>query len=129
MIEFAKKYGKSFVAVGAALVGAAGAALTGDGRIDTGEWLNIIILTCGAAAVFAAPNVPGARYTKLVLSVITAAATASVSLVVDGVSLTDAIQILTALLAALGVHAAPYVPAPSITGNAPPAEPAMAPAG
>jgi hypothetical protein len=125
MIEFAKKYGKSLVAVGAALVGAAGAALTGDGHINMGEWLNIIILTCGAAAVFAAPNVPGARYTKLVLAVITAVATASVSLVVDGISLTDVIQILTAALGALGVHAAPAM---SITGSAPAAVPAMAPA-
>jgi hypothetical protein len=126
MIEFVKKYGKSFVAVGAALVGAAGAALTGDSHINPGEWLNIVILTCGAAAVFAAPNVPGARYTKLVLAGITAAATAAASLVVDGISVTDAIQILAAVFGALGVHAAPYVPGTSITGSAPNAEPAMA---
>ena len=127
MIEFVRKYGKSFVAVGAALVGAAGAALTGDGHINPGEWLNIVILTCGAAAVFAAPNVPGARYTKLVLAIITAAATAAASLVVDGISMTDLIQIVTAALGAAGVHAAP---AASSVGNPPAPEPAMAkPAG
>jgi hypothetical protein len=127
-------YLKSGAAVAAAVLAAVVAALTGDNAIDASEWANVVILGCGAAAVFAAPNVPGARYTKLILAVITAMATAAVSLVSDGISLTDALQIASAALGALGVYqlpnrrpagdagaAAPGTPAPPATGPARPA--------
>jgi hypothetical protein len=125
MIKFMQRYGKSFVSVGAALGGAVVAAMTGDNRIDASEWLNVIILTCGAAAVFTAPNVPGARYTKLVLAVITAVATGSVSLVVNGISWTDAMQMGVAAFGALGVQFAPHVSGVSDTAEQAP-QPAMA---
>lgn len=107
MLNFVKKYARSFVAVAAAAVGALVAAKTGDGRVDASEWVNVVLMSAGAAAVFAAPNVPGAAYTKTILAVITASATVAVSLVSDGVSLTDWWQIAAAALGALGVLFAP----------------------
>lgn len=100
-------YLKTGVAVAAAVLAAVVTALTGDNRIDASEWVNVVILGSGAAAVFAAPNVPGARYTKLVLAVITAIATAAASVVSDGISITDTLQLAMAALGALGVHQLP----------------------
>jgi ABC-type thiamin/hydroxymethylpyrimidine transport system permease subunit len=100
-------YLKSGVAVAAAVLAAVVTALTGDNAIDASEWVNVVILGAGAAAVFVAPNVPGARYTKLGLAIITAMATAAASLVSDGISLTDGLQVAMAALGALGVHQLP----------------------
>jgi hypothetical protein len=110
MLEFLKKYARSLVAVVAAAVGAVVAAKTGDGQVDPSEWVNVILLTAGAAAVFTAPDVPGASRTKLALALVTAGCTAAVSLVNDGISWTDAWQILAAVLAVLGISVAPYTP-------------------
>lgn len=103
-------YGKSLLAVVATVLSAVAAALTGDNNIDPTEWLNVVLLAAGAAAVFAAPNVPGARYTKVVLAVITAVVTAAASLILDGISTTDLLQLVLAGLGAVGVYAAPYTP-------------------
>lgn len=101
-------YWKSFLAVVATVLAAVTAALTGDQNIDPTEWLNVVLLAAGAAAVFAAPNVPGAKYTKLVLAVITAVVTGAASLILDGISTTDLLQLVLAGLGAVGVYAAPY---------------------
>jgi len=103
-------YGKSFLAVIAAVLAALAGALTGDQNVDPTEWLNVVILAAGAAAVFTAPNVPGAKNTKVLLAVITAVATAAASLILDGISATDWIQMALAALGAIGVYAAPYTP-------------------
>ncbi|HEV2781363.1 MAG TPA: hypothetical protein VGX25_18425 [Actinophytocola sp.] len=105
-------YSKALAALVAAVLAAIVPALSGDNRIDATEWVNVAILTLGAAAVFAAPNVPGARYTKVVLAVLTAAATAAASLISDGISLTDWLQLALAALGALGVYQLPYSPNP-----------------
>ena len=103
-------YGKSIAAVAATVLAAIVAAMTGDQNIDPTEWLNVVILGAGAAGVLAAPNVPGAKYTKLVLAVVTAVATAAASLILDGISTTDLLQLVLAALGAVGVYAAPYAP-------------------
>lgn len=100
-------YKKAFAAVVATILSAVVAALTGDGRIDAVEWVNVAILAVGSATVFTAPNVPGAAYTKSVLAVLTAVLTLLTSLVTDGISGTEWMQLALAGLGALGVYAVP----------------------
>lgn len=104
-MNFVKSYWKSIVEVLTAVVAAFVAAQTGDGVVSAQEWVNVAILGVGAAAVFAAPNVPGARYTKAVLAFLTAALTALASYLIGGVSPTEILQIVVAGLGALGVYA------------------------
>lgn len=101
-------YWKAVAGVIAAGLGAVAAALTGDGAIDASEGVNVVIMILGAAAVLVAPNVPGARYTKVMHAALSAAAVAAASVVADGLSWTDAAQLAVAALGALGVYLAPY---------------------
>ncbi len=103
-------YWKAAASFAATVLAAVAAALTGDQHIDPSEWLNVVILGAGAAAVLTAPNVPGARYTKLILQVVTAVSAAAASLILDGISVTGWLQLALAALAAVGVAAAPYKP-------------------
>lgn len=102
----AMNYAKAIAAVVATILSGLVAALM-DGTIDPTEWINVAILGVGALAVFAAPNVPGARYTKSVLAVLAAVLTLLVSLIPGGISLSDWLQIGVAALGALGVWAVP----------------------
>lgn len=122
-MELWSRYGRSIVQVIAAGGVVAMAALTGDQRIDPSEWVNVVLAVLGAAAVFTAPNIPGAAYIKTTLAVLTAVAMAAAALVADGISWTDAGQLLLAALAALGVKLAPSlstVPARAATAEANP---------
>lgn len=101
------KYAKAALAVVVTVLAAVVAALTGDNTISSTEWVNVAILAVGACGVFAAPNVPGARYTKAVLAVLTAGLTVLVSAIVGGVSPTELIQIIIAAAGAVGVYAVP----------------------
>lgn len=82
--------------------------------VSTSEWLNVIVLGAGAAAVLAAPNVPGSRYTKAVLSVLTTVSVLLVSLVGAGnlasLSADQWLQVAVAALGAVGVLAVPNKP-------------------
>lgn len=101
------KYTKSILAVVATVVAGLVAALSGDNTISSTEWVNVAILGVGACAVFAAPNVPGANYTKSVIAVLTAVLTVLASAIVGGLSVTELLQIATAALGAVGVYAFP----------------------
>lgn len=101
------KYAK-FVAIALATVlSAVSAALVGDNVISPQEWVNIAILGVGALGTFAAPNVPGAAYTKAVLAVLTAVLTVLATVILGGIGTTEIIQMLLAALGALGVYAIP----------------------
>lgn len=100
-------YAKALAAVVVTVLAALAASLTGDNTISSAEWVNVAILAVGAGAVFAAPNVPGARYTKSILAVLTAGLTVLVSAIVGGVSPTEWIQIILAAAGAVGVYAVP----------------------
>lgn len=101
-----KIYSKSIGMVLMTVVTAIVAALTDD-KVSTAEWLNIAILGFGAASVFAAPNVPYAKYTKTVLAVLTAGLTAVVSFLTGGITTAEWLQVLVAAAAAVGVYALP----------------------
>lgn len=107
-------YAKALAAVLATVVSGVIAALTGDGAVDTVEWVNVAILAAGALAVFTAPNVPGARITKAVLAVITAVLTLAVNLIAGGLTITEWLQLGMAALAALGVYAVPNTRGPEV---------------
>jgi hypothetical protein len=100
-----KPYWKSLVAVIITVLSAVQAALFGDEVISNPEWVNVAIAGVTAAAVFAAPNVPGARYTKFVLAVLGAALTVLASAILGGVTATEWIQIVLAGAGAVGVYA------------------------
>lgn len=109
MAMFWQRYGRSILQVLAAGVAIAVAAFTGDGRIDPSEWNNVLFAVVTAAAVFTAPNIPGAGYIKVTLAVLGAVSVAAASYIADGISWTDAGQLLVAALAALGVKFAPSI--------------------
>ncbi len=100
-------YSKFIAIVVATVLSAISAALFGDNVISPQEWVNVAILGVGALGVFAAPNVPGARFTKSILAVLAAVLTVLASVIVGGVGTTEIIQIILAGLGALGVYAVP----------------------
>lgn len=102
-------YAKSLLAVVATVITGIVAAMT-DGNVTNVEWINIGIAAAGALAVFAAPNVPGARYTKAFLAAVTAALVFFASAVTDGISHAELLQAIVVVLGALGVYAVPNTP-------------------
>jgi hypothetical protein len=100
-------YAKAGAAVVATILSAVIASLTGDSVIGDVEWINIAISGVGALAVFAGPNVPGARVTKAVLAVLSAVLVLLTNLIVDGVTISEWMQLGVAALGALGVYAVP----------------------
>lgn len=104
-MEAIRPYWKSFLAVVVTILSAILAALTGDEVISNPEWVNVAIAGVTAAAVFAAPNVPGARYTKAILAVLGAGLAVLSSAIIGGVTQTELIQIAVAAAGAVGVYA------------------------
>ncbi len=101
-------YSKAIAAVVATVLSAVVAALFGDEFVSSVEWVNIAIAGVGAAAVFAAPNVPGAAYTKAIIAVLTAVLTLLASLLLVGpLGVSEWLQLGVVALAALGVYAVP----------------------
>lgn len=98
-------YYKSIVAVIVAILSAVQAALFNDQVISPTEWVNVAIAGVTAAAVFAAPNVPGAVYTKAVLAALGAVLTVLTSAIVGGITTSEWIQIILAALGTVGVAA------------------------
>lgn len=104
------QYAKFAAAVIATVLSGIVAALYGDNAISNPEWVNIAIAAVGALAVFAAPNVPGAAYTKSILAVLAAGLAVAASAIIGGITTTEWIQIALAALGALGVYAVPNKP-------------------
>jgi hypothetical protein len=100
-------YAKAGAAVVATILSGVVAALTGDAVISDVEWINIAIVGVGALAVFASPNVPGARVSKAILAVLSAVLVLLVNLIADGITISEWMQLGVAALGALGVYAVP----------------------
>ena len=86
------KYAKLVVAVIVTIATALVAALAGDNLVDSVEWVNVAISGIGAAAVFTAPNIPGAAYSKAILAVLAAVLTVLASAIVGGLQTVEIIQ-------------------------------------
>lgn len=99
-----KKYAKFIAIVVATVLSGLSAALVGDSVISPQEWVNVSILAVGALAVFTGPNVPGAKYTKSILAVLTAVLTVLASVILGGIGTVEVIQMALAGLAAVGVY-------------------------
>jgi 2-keto-3-deoxy-6-phosphogluconate aldolase len=106
------EYAKAGAAVVATVLTAIVAVL--DGGISAVEWVNVAIAGVTAAAVFAAPNVPGAKYTKSVLAVLGAVLVLLASAIVGGVTTTELLQLVVVALGALGVYALPNRPSAKV---------------
>jgi len=106
-------YAKSLLAVLVTVISAVVAALT-DNTVTNVEWINVAIAGAGAAAVFAAPNVPGSRYTKAILAIVTAVLTFLVTVITDGITASEWLQVLVIAAGALGVYAVPNKPTTTI---------------
>ncbi len=106
-------YFKMLAQVLAAVLAAVVAALTGDQSITTDEWLIIATTGVGSAAVFAAPNVPGAPITKAVLSALTAVLAGLTAAITGGITVTEWTMIGMAAVGTVLVYLAPP-PAPVV---------------
>lgn len=105
-----RPYWKSGLAVLVAVLSGLYAALYGDEIVSNTEWVNVAIAGVTAAAVFTAPNVPGARYTKAILAVLGGVLVVLQSSITNGVTSTELVQILLAAAAAVGVGFVPNKP-------------------
>lgn len=113
-MDYLKQYNKAIVAFLTTAVSLVVAALAGDNSVDIAEWSNVVVMAAGAAAVLVGPNVPGAKYTKAVLSAIIAVAVLFVSVATDGVVGAEWWQLLIAFLTPLGVYRIPNKPGPQV---------------
>lgn len=75
------------------------------GGVTPVEWVNVAIVGAGALAVFTAPNVPGAEYTKGILAAITAGLVVLSSAITGGLAFVEIVQIIVAAAGAVGVFA------------------------
>lgn len=80
------------------------------GGVTNVEIINVAIVGVGALSVFAAPNVPGAAYTKAILAALSAALVVLTSAVTGGIVFPELVQILVAAAGAVGVFALPNKP-------------------
>lgn len=97
---FYKKYAKFLIlAVAAVLSAVFGLVHTG---MLPGEWVNVAIIGVGSLSVLAAPNIPGAKYTKEIIAGLTAALTI-ISALLSGIDATSLMQILFVAFGAAGV--------------------------
>lgn len=98
-----KTYLKVIVhAVAAVLAAVLPLAITNH-SLSSSEWVNVAIASVGALTVYFGPNVPGAQYTKGILAALAAGLTVLSSVITDGVSQGELVQILVAVAGAFGV--------------------------
>lgn len=100
------QYSKLFAAVAATVFMALAGALTDD-VIRESEWINISIATASALLVFTSPNVPGARYTKFIVTLVLGGLAVAQSAITGGIAPAEWLQIAIAALGAVGVVAFP----------------------
>lgn len=104
-MDVIRPYWKSVVTVLVAVLSALQASLFNDQVVSSTEWVNVVIAGVTAAAVFAAPNVPGAVYTKAILAALGAVLTVLASAIIGGISPSEWIQIALAGLGTVAVGA------------------------
>jgi hypothetical protein len=103
-----KQYLKFFAQIAATVLAAAYPFLS-DNTLSTDEIINLIILGLGAVGVLGAGNLPEGvwKYTKFFVSVATAVFLLLASVVTDGVTNAELVQLVIAGLGAAGVRQAP----------------------
>lgn len=96
-------YAKALIYVGLALVGFAITALA-DNVITTEESLNFVIIGLGALVVYVVPNMPTgiAAYSKTIAAFIIAGIVMLLSLLSNGVTISEWLQVIVAAFAGIG---------------------------
>jgi hypothetical protein len=111
------RYAKSILMVAGTVVSAIIAAMTtSGGHVTPDQWIKVAIAGITACAVFYAPNVPGARYTKMVMAILGAVLT-YVETIIAGmncatfaachIGLADWLQCFVITVSVLGVYQVP----------------------
>lgn len=105
-------YAKAIVYIGLAVVGVLVSALTDD-VVTTAELVNVGIIGVGAVATYLVPNLPSGpgAYLKGAVAFTVAALVALQSLLTDGVTTAEWLQIAVAAFAGIGVVIVPNEPA------------------
>ncbi|MFI6162228.1 hypothetical protein ACIA59_20080 [Micromonospora haikouensis] len=109
-----RTYGKAVVALAIALLTALAAALT-DGHVTAPEGVQIAIAVTTAGGVWLVPIVPQYPWTKTGIAMLLAVLNLAVTLISDGITLAEAVNLALAGLGILGIAAAP---ARSLIGRA-----------
>lgn len=101
------KYGKAIAAVVAAILAVVASATTGDGHISPEEWMQILLAGLTAASVYLVPAVPEWPWMKTAIAALIVAVETGASLIIDGLSVNDIVNIVIAILGVVFVGLAP----------------------
>ncbi len=99
-------YGKSLAAFAAAVLVVISSAVT-DGRITPDEGIQIAIAAATGVVVYIAPNLPRYPWIKLAMAALLAALNLAVSLITDGLTTAEIVNLVIAALGVLMVGGAP----------------------
>lgn len=106
-------YAKAIAAAVAAVLGAVIPALYVAGPLTVADWINVLILACGAIHVYNASNLAHWDYAKCIAAVVSTAAVAISSALSDGaVTRVEWIQVAVAALGAFAVYRIPNAQRP-----------------
>jgi hypothetical protein len=104
-------YAKAIAAAVAAVLAAVIPALYVPGPLGFAEWVNIILLACGAIQVLNSGNLPHWEYAKMIAAVVSATGVVLSSALSDGdVTRGEWIQIAIAVINAFAVYRIPNAP-------------------
>jgi len=83
-----------------------------NGPLDTAAWVNVVIVGCGAIAVWNAANIPGFAWAKMIASAVATLATVLATALAAGhaLDMTDYVQMGLAFLGTIAVAAIPNSP-------------------
>lgn len=94
-------YAKAWVQFLAAVLAAGIPAITGQ-HLGWSEWLNFGTLVLGAVSVYNATNLPGYNYAKAVASALSGCAVVLISVLTDGISVAEWVQVGVAFIVGVG---------------------------
>jgi hypothetical protein len=101
------KYGKAVASVFAALLAVIASVTSGDGHISDEEKFQIAIAVATAISVYLVPAVPEWPWMKTAVAALLAGLVAASSLVVDGWSINDTVNVLIAVVGVILVALSP----------------------
>ncbi|MFG3709227.1 hypothetical protein ACGF7U_31475 [Micromonospora sp. NPDC047670] len=101
-----RTYGKAWAALAIALLTALAAALT-DNRLTAPEGVQIAIAVTTAGGVWLVPIVPQWPWVKTGIAMLLAVLNLAVTLITDGITFAEAVNLALAGLGVLGIAAAP----------------------
>jgi uncharacterized membrane protein YqaE (UPF0057 family) len=90
---------KALLMLVAAVLAAVLPYLTVTDHLGLTEWINVAILVAGAVYVYNSANLPGYRHAKAIAAVVASVGVLLLTVVTDGITATEWIQVVLALLA------------------------------